>query len=154
MLEQDVFEHSGEDTAKTRRLESEVSAWLADANFALELADLTGLALVPFTTDFDMGCYLTCTDVIVYRTMPEDSTLQQEARPGGADARFTISLFLLLNHDHILPSIPTAQDDKKLEPKPDKVDGKPRTTQARRQLGKAQKDEANVMMSVHYPLPS
>lgn len=108
MLEQNVFEHSGEDTAETMRLENEVSAWFADADFALELADLTGLALVPFTTGFDINCYLTCTDVMAYRTMPEGFTLQQEARLGGVDAIFIIPLFLLPDHEHILPPIPTA----------------------------------------------
>jgi hypothetical protein len=101
---------------------NEVSAWFADANFALELADLTGLALVPVTTGCDINCYLTCTDVMAYRTTPEGFTLQQEARLGGADARFTIPLFLLPDHEHILP---TAQHEKKPEQKVDKVDGKP-----------------------------
>jgi hypothetical protein len=75
MLEENVFEYSGEASPETRRLESEVSARLANANFALELADLTELALVPFTTDFDVNRYLTCRDVMAYRTMPEDFAL-------------------------------------------------------------------------------
>jgi hypothetical protein len=153
-LEQKVFEPSGEDTTETRRLESEVTAWLADAYFALELADLTGLALVPFTTDLDINCYLTCMDVMAYRTMPEDFTVQQEAQLGGADVRLTIPLFLLPDHEHILPPIPTAQHENKLEQKSDKVDGKPQTIQARRHLGKAQKDETSIMMSVHASLPA
>src|SRR4051794_27026709 len=48
---------------------------------------------------------------------------------------------------------PTAQDEKKLEQKADQVDGKPQTIQARRHLGKAQKDETSIMMSVHASLP-
>jgi hypothetical protein len=91
---------------------------------------------------------------MAYRTMPGDFTLQQEARLRGVDARFTIPWFLLPDHEHILPPIPTAQDEKKLEQKADKVDGKPQTIQARRQLGKAQKDKASVMMSVHASLPA
>ena len=154
MLGEQVFEHYGEDAAEIRRLENKISTWLADANFVVELGDVTGLAQVPFMTAFDVICYLGFGDVIAYRTMPEDVTLKQVIRLGGADATFAIPSFLLPHHEHILPAVPTAQDKQKLAREIDEADGKPKTIQAEKQLEQAQKDEANIKMSVHASLPA
>lgn len=58
MLEEKVFKAYGEQSAELRRLEAKISRWLSDANFALELDDITGLAQVPFQSAFDIVCYL------------------------------------------------------------------------------------------------
>jgi hypothetical protein len=154
ILEEKVFENYGDDAAEIRRLQSKISTWLSDANFALELADVTGLAQVPFMTAFDIICYLGFGDVMAYRTLPEDVTLKQVIRLGGADATFAIPSFLLPHHEHILPPVPTAQDKEKLAQEIEDADGKPKTIQAEHQLEQAQKDEASIKMSVHASLPA
>ena len=154
LLEEKIFEHYGDDAAELRRLQAKISAWLSDANFVAELTDVTGLAQVPFMTVFDIVCYLSFRDVIAYRTIPEDVTLKQVVRLGGADATFTIPSFLLPHHEHILPPVPTRQDKEKLAEEIDEADGMPKTVQAEQRLEQAQKDEANIKMSIHASLPA
>ena len=154
MLMEKVFESYSEQDSEIRRLEKKISTWLSDANFALELADITGLAQVPFLSAFDVVCYLAFGDVLAYRTLPQEATLNQVVRLGGADATFTIPSFLLPHHEHLLPPVPTAQDKEQLAQDIEDADGKPKTIQAEQNLEQAQKDEANVRMSVHASLPA
>ena len=154
LLETKVFEHYGDEAAELRRLQSKISAWLADANFAIELADVTGFAQVPFMTAFDIFCYLSFGDVMAYRTITEDATLKQVVRFGGADATFAIPSFLLPHHEHILPPVPTPKDEEKLAEEIAEANGIPKTIQAEQRLKQAQKDEANIKMSIHASLPA
>jgi hypothetical protein len=108
-LEEKVFEYKGDDAGEIRKLRAKISAWLSDANFALELADVAGLAQAPVEPAFDIICYLGAGDVIAYPTKPEDLTIKQAIRLGGADATFAIPSFLLPHHEHILPPPPTTR---------------------------------------------
>jgi len=154
MLDQHVFQHYGEDSAEVRRLEERISSWLSDANFAAELAEITGVAQVPFLSAFDISCYLGIGDFMAYRTLPKDVDLKQVVRLGGADATFTIPSFLLPHHEHLLPPVPTREDRRELEKEVDEADGIPKTVQKEQDLIQLKKDEANVKISAHARLPA
>lgn len=154
MLGEKLFQGYGDTDAEIRRLEAKLSTWLTDANFALELVDITGLAQVPFLSAFDIVCYLMFSDVMAYRTLPLEATLNQVVRLGGADATFTVPSFLLPHHEHLLPPIPTTQDKQQLAQDIVDADGLPKIIQAEATLEQAVKDEANVKMSVHASLPA
>lgn len=154
MLGEHIFQEYGEDVAEIRRLEQKLASWLSDANFVLELADITGLAQVPILTTFDIYCYLGFGDVMAYRTLPKEIDLKQVIRLGGADASFTIPSFLLPHHEHLLPPVPTKQDKQQLEKEVYEADGLPKAVQAQGTLEQAEKDETNVKMSIHASLPA
>lgn len=154
MLGEHIFQEYGEDVSEIRRLEQRIAAWLSDANFVLELAEITGLAQVPFLTTFDINCYLGFGDVMAYRTLPKEIDLKQVVRLGGADATFAIPSFLLPHHEHLLPPVPTKQVKQELEREVEEADGLPKTIQAQGTLEQAEKDETNVKMSVHASLPA
>ena len=154
MLGEHIFQEYGEDVAEIRRLEQKITSWLSDANFVVELADITGLAQVPFLTTFDINCYLEFRDVMAYRTLPKEVDLKQVIRLGGADASFAIPSYLLPHHEHLLPPVPTRQDKQQLKKEVDEADGVPKTVQAQETLEQAEKDESNVKMSVHASLPA
>jgi hypothetical protein len=94
-LVENVFEHSGEDSVETRHLESELRL-TRQCKFHTQVG----------------GFDRTRTNALRNRLYPP-----ARGSTCGADARFTIPLFLLPNHEHILPPIPTAQDEKKLKQK-------------------------------------
>jgi hypothetical protein len=61
---------------------------------------------------------------------------------------------LLPHHEHIVPPPPTTQDKERLIQEVAEADGVPKTVQAEQRLEQAEKDEANVKMSVHASLPA
>ncbi|CCG82404.1 protein of unknown function [Taphrina deformans PYCC 5710] len=154
LLDQEIFKNHGDRNAEVRRLHEKISAWLSDANFALELADISGLAQVPFLSSFDIICYLGFGDVMVYRTLPKELDMREVVRLGGADATFTLPSFLLPHHEHLLPPRPTRKDTEKLKQEVEDADGKPKTVRAQSELEMAEKDECNVKMGVHARLPA
>ena len=95
LLQQQVFKHYTANNAELRRLARRVSAWLADANFCLELAEIDGLGQVPLSTQFDIFTSLHFGDIMAYRTVPLSGTIAQVVRLGGADANIRIPSFLL-----------------------------------------------------------
>lgn len=154
LLQQKVFKHYAANNAELRRLARKVSAWLADANFCLELTDIEGLGQVPLSTGYDITTHLRFADIMAYRTEPLSNTIAQVVRLGGADATITIPSFLLPHHEHILPSKPTRADEAKQSEEVEHADGLPKTIQAEHQLEQLQKDETNVKISVHGSLPA
>lgn len=149
-----IFKDYADNDRDLRNLRDRMLAWLADANFAFEMDNITGLAQVPINTDYDIKCLLGIKDVITYRTIPKQVSLHEVVRLGGADASFTIPSFLLPHHEHILPPIPTAQDKKDIQYDIDNADGRPQKIQAEHEMKQAIKDETNVQMSVHARLPA
>ena len=154
LLQDNVFKHYVEQSAELRRLYRKVSAWLADANFCVELAEIEALGQVPLSTAFDIVAYIKFGDVMAYRTAPQGATVTQVIRLAGADATFTMPAYLLPHHEHIIPPKPTAEEEEELEAEIDEADGVPKTVQAEHKLEQAQKDEADIAMSVHGSLPA
>lgn len=154
MLLDKVFQGYSENDSDLRNLEGRLSAWLNGANFAVELDDITGLAQIPIVTDYDINCFLGIKDVLIYRTLPKHVQLREAVRLGGADATFTIPTYLLPHHEHIIPPKPTFKDKDEIKGNIDSADGKPKQFQAEKELEQAEKDEANVQMSIHVKLPA
>lgn len=153
-LKAKVFKDYSDSSAELRRLEERILGWLSDANFAFELADITGLAQVPFLSHFNIICLLGIDDIMAYRTLPNEVNLNQVIRLGGADATFTIPSYLLPHHEHLLPPIPSSEDKEEIEEEANEADGKPKTVQKEKELEQAMKDECNVKISAHARLPA
>ncbi|KAK5098512.1 hypothetical protein LTR70_002725 [Exophiala xenobiotica] len=154
LLQAEVFKSYGDHSAEVRRLQRRISTWLADANFCLQMTDIDGLAQVPVTTNFDVVAYLHFADIMAYRALPQSGELKQVVRLGGADATFTIPVYLLPHHEHILPPRPTPVDEMQLKEEVKEADGIPKAVQAERELERLKKDETTINMSVHASLPA
>jgi hypothetical protein len=154
VLQEKIFKDYADENSELQRLQERLYSWLSDANFAFELADIKGLAQVPFQPLFDIVCLIELGDVMAYRTLPSEVQLKQVIRLGGADATFTVPSFLLPHHEHLLPPIPNAEDKKKLKQTIEDADGKPEAVQRQHDLDQAEKDEANVKISAHAKLPA
>ncbi|EPE33283.1 hypothetical protein GLAREA_06295 [Glarea lozoyensis ATCC 20868] len=153
LVENVLKDYSGSDD-EIKGLKKKFAQWLIDANFAVQLGNITGIAQVPIISSYDIVTMLGFEDVMAYRTIPETVELKQVLRLGGADARFVIPSFLLPHHDHLLPPLPTAEIKQELQAKVATADGKPKELQATHELEQALKDEANVQISVHARLPA
>jgi hypothetical protein len=154
MLVENVLKDYSSSDDEIKGLKKKFAQWLIDANFAVELANITGSAHVPIISSYDISAMLGFEDVMAFRTIPGTVELKQVIRLGGADARFTVPSFLLPHHDHLLPHLPTAEMKKELEEKIATADGKPKELQAQHELKQVLKDEANVQISVHARLPA
>jgi hypothetical protein len=149
-----MFKGYSESNQDIRNLEGRMSAWLADANPALEMDEIVGQTQVPVITDYDINCFLGVKDVLIYRTLPKKVLLKEIVQLGGADATFTISTFLLPHHEHIIPPKPSSEDKQDIKGSIESADGKPQQFLAEKELDQAEKDEANVQISVHAKLPA
>ena len=154
MLKEHVFQQYGSQDSEVRRLEQKVLAWLADADFVLELGRFFGTSQVPFRTIYNIICNLSIDDLMIYRALPNEVYLKQVVRFAGADATVTIPAFLLPHHEHLFPPIPTKTDLQKQAEKIRKSDGKVRAIQAQYDLEQKERDEANIRISVHGRLPA
>lgn len=154
MLQEHVFKHYASRDAQIRRLERKVSTWLVSANFCLQVVDTAGLGQVPLSTMYDIVTYLQFADIMAYRTVPDEGTITEVARLGGADATFTIPSFLLPHHEHLIPAAAKVADLKDQTEAVQDADGMPKTLQAEKDLQKLEKDETEVIISVHASLPA
>ncbi|KAE9370213.1 hypothetical protein N431DRAFT_484484 [Stipitochalara longipes BDJ] len=154
MLVEKVFLDYADQDHEIANLKKRISAWLSDANFAVGLSGITGIASVPFISTYDIRCQLLFDDIMSYRALPARLDLKQVVRLGGADATFIVPSFLLPHHEHLLPPVPSKDDKQDLEKQVDEADGKPKTIQAEQELKQAKKDETNVKLSVHARLPA
>lgn len=154
MLDEHVFNSYGHGDSAIKHLSQRISSWLSDANFALQLGNISCLAQVPYFTNFDILASLRFDDVMAYRTLAQQIDLKQVLRLGGADIRVAIPSFLLPHHEHLLPPIPTKQDERERQQDVDDADGRPKTLQAEYELEQTKKDECNVKLSAHARLPA
>ncbi|KAK5946633.1 hypothetical protein PMZ80_000776 [Knufia obscura] len=154
LLQQQIFKSHADNSAELRRLQRRISTWLADANFCLQLTDVDGLGQVPISTSFDIVAYLHFADIMAYRALPQSGELKKVVRLGGADATFTIPIFLLPHHEHILPPRPTVEDEVQMKEEVEEADGIPKAVQAEKELERVKKDESTINMSVHASLPA
>jgi hypothetical protein len=153
-LHEKVFKHYGESDAGIRKLERRVSAWLADANFVLQLVGITDTAHVPMSTNFDILNQVKIEEILAYRTQPKEIDLKEVVRLGGADANISVPSFLLPHHEHLLPPVPTVEVKQSNEHELKNADALPKEHQAQTALERTVKDETVVKLSVHARLPA
>lgn len=148
------FKHYSQSDAEVRRLESRISAWLADANFAVGLTDLFCTAQVPVDTDYDIECKFKIGDLMAHRTLPEAVNLTQVVHLGGADATFVLPSYLLPHHEHLYPPILTDFDDMKIQQEIEDLAETPQAVRMKKDLERRRRDETCMKISVHGHLPA
>ncbi|KAH8647357.1 hypothetical protein BX600DRAFT_476560 [Xylariales sp. PMI_506] len=155
MLQKHVFQHYGEKDSEIHKLEERVSSWLSDANFVVELNDITAQAQVPVNTHFDIRNHILLREIISYRALPEEADLKQVFRLGGADAEISLPSFLLPHHEHLLPPIPTEVDERAHKQDAKQANGSPQAAHAETtNQTQALKDEANMKLAARLRLPA
>ncbi|KAJ4350428.1 uncharacterized protein N0V89_009049 [Didymosphaeria variabile] len=154
LMKDHFFKHYSTSDAEVRRLESRISAWLADANFAVGLTDLFATAQVPVDTDYDIECKFKIGDLMAHRTLPEAVNLTQVVHLGGADATFVLPSYLLPHHEHLFPPILTDFDEMRIEQEIEEMAGTPQAVRMKKDLERRQKDETCMKIAVHGHLPA
>lgn len=154
MLVEKIFKDYWEFNSDISSLKTRIAAWLNDANFAVELGEIVGTAQVPFLPHYDIKCQLAIEDVMAYRALPKEIHLHQVIRLGGADAGFVVPSFLLPHHEHLLPPVPTAQEEREARKEVEDADGQPKRVQAEQDLKALLRDTCNVKISAHARLPA
>ncbi|KAF2034630.1 hypothetical protein EK21DRAFT_56159 [Setomelanomma holmii] len=154
LMRQYLFKHYAGQDSEIRRLEARISAWCADANFAVELGPIASEASFPVNMNYNIQCHFKMSDVMAYRALPEAVELQQVVRLGGADAVLTIPTFLFPHHEHIFPKQATEFDIMEMEAAIKEIEGTPKAVQARQELERVKNDEASMHVSAHAHLPA
>jgi hypothetical protein len=153
VLKTKLLKEYSKDDRELRKLEKRILRWLADANFVVELDNVSGVASVPITTTYDILASLRFGDVLAYRALEQDVSLEEVLRLAGADATFEIPSYLLPHHEHLLPAKLSDQERSEMEEKVAQADGKPNQTKAAHELEQAEQDETNMRLSAHVQLP-
>lgn len=153
-LEDKVFKDYPEESSELRKLHKRLSSWLSDANFALELEGITGVAKVPFLTAYPIDCDLKIANIVAHRLVPQEDELKRVVTVGGADARIRIPTFLLPHHEHMLPPQPSPTRRDTPPPLPPRNGDPPETNGTPRDALPPPKDETNMNISVHASLPA
>jgi hypothetical protein len=154
LMRQYFFKHYSSQDAEIRRLEARISAWCADANFAVEFGPIQTEAHFPINTNYNIQTHFKISDVMAYRVLPDAVELKQVVRLGGADAILTIPTFLFPHHEHIFPKKVTDFELLEMESAIDEAEPTPKQVIARKELGKLKRDEASMHVSAHAHLPA
>lgn len=154
LMRQYLFKHYVSQDSDIRKLESRISAWCADANFAVEFGPIASEAYFPLNTNYNIKCHFKMTDVMAYRAVPETVELTQVVRLAGMDAVMTIPTFLFPRHEHIFPAKATEFDIMTMEESIKDLGSSPKAVQALKELEKLKKDEASMNVSAHAHLPA
>ncbi|KAH3916273.1 hypothetical protein HBI56_035780 [Parastagonospora nodorum] len=154
LMRQYLFKHYAGQDSEIRRLEARISAWCADANFAVELGPIASEASFPINTNYNIQCHFKMSDVLAYRAVPEAVELKQVVRLAGADAVLTIPTFLFPHHEHIFPVKRTDFQLMEMEEAIKLIAGTPKARQALKEYEKLKKDEASMHVSAHAHLPA
>lgn len=154
LMRQYLFKHYAGQDSEIRRLEARISAWCADANFAVELGPIASEASFPVNTNYNIQCHFKMSDVLAYRADPEAVELTQVVRLAGADAVLTIPTFLFPHHEHIFPAKATEFQLMELEEAIKLIAGTPKAVQALKEFQKLKNDEASMHVSAHAHLPA
>lgn len=154
LMRQYLFKHYTGQDSEIRKLEARISAWCADANFAVELGPIASEASFPINTNYNIQCHFKMSDVMAYRALPEAIELKQVVRLAGADAVLTVPTFLFPHHEHIFPVKSTEFQLMELEEAIKDLEGTPKAAQARKDFEKLKKDETGMHISAHAHLPA
>ncbi|OAL49178.1 hypothetical protein IQ07DRAFT_72318 [Pyrenochaeta sp. DS3sAY3a] len=154
LMRQYLFKHYSVSDAEIRRLESRISSWCADANFAVELGPIESSASFPLNTNYNIKTFFKISDVKAYRILPDAVELKQVVQLGGADAILTIPIFLFPHHEHIFPEKPSDYELMEMEEAISEAEGTPREVQLRKDFERVKRDEASMHISAHAHLPA
>ncbi|CAG5175304.1 uncharacterized protein ALTATR162_LOCUS8042 [Alternaria atra] len=133
LMQQYFFKHYSSQDAEIRRLEARISAWCADANFAVELGPMASEASFPINTNYNIQTHLKISDVMAYRILPDAVELKQVVRLGEKKSDF---------------------DLLEMESAIKETESTPKQIQALKELEKLKRDEASMHVSAHAHLPA
>lgn len=154
LMKKYFFKHYSSQDAGIRRLEARISAWCADANFAVELGPIQSEAQFPINTNYNIQTKFKISDVMAYRVLPDAVELKQVVRLGGATATLTIPTFLFPHHEHIFPKKASDFEILEMESAINEAEPSPKQAQARKELKRLKRDEAAMHVSAHAQLPA
>jgi hypothetical protein len=154
LMRQYFFKHYSSQDSEIRRLEARISAWCADANFAVELGPIASEAHFPINLNYNIQTHFKISDVMAYRILPDAVELKQVVRLGGADAVLTIPTFLFPHHEHIFPEKKSDFDLLEMESAINEAEPTPKQIRDLKELGKLKRDEASMHVSAHAHLPA
>ena len=154
LMQKYFFKHYSSQDAEIRRLEARISAWCADANFAVEFGPIQSEAHFPINTNYNIQTHFKISDVMAYRILPEAVELKQVVRLGGANAILSIPMFLFPHHEHIFPEKASDFEILEMESAIEEAEPTPKQVQARKELKKLKKDETSMHISAHAHLPA
>jgi hypothetical protein len=154
LMRQYFFKHYSSQDAEIRRLEARISAWCADANFAVEFGPMQSEAHFPINTNYNIQTHFKISDVMAYRILPDAAELKQVVRLGGADGVLTIPMFLFPHHEHIFPAKKSDFELLEMETAINEAEPTPKQVLARKELEKLRRDEASMHVSAHAHLPA
>ena len=97
------FQNEQTQDGDIEQFREEMSSWLSNASFCLEIANLSALGHVPLDSGGEITTYARSGNVGVYRTPLDSNTVTQVTHIGGVDATCVIPAFLLPHHEHVLP---------------------------------------------------
>ncbi|KAK1914738.1 hypothetical protein P3342_010727 [Pyrenophora teres f. teres] len=154
LMQQYFFKHYSSQDAEIRRLEARISAWCADANFAVEFGPMQSEAHFPINTNYSIQTHFKISDVMAYRVLPDAVELKQVVRLGGADAVLSIPMFLFPHHEHIFPTKYSDFELLEMESEINEAEPTPKQVQLKKEVEKLKKDEACMHVSAHAHLPA
>jgi hypothetical protein len=154
LMKHHFFKHYSTSDGEVRRLETRISAWLADANFTVGLTNLYCTGHVPMDTEYDIDCKFKIGDLMAHRTIPETVKLTEVIHLGGADITFNLPSFLLPHHEHRMPPKLTDFEEMKLEQVIEEAKGTPQAVQLTKELKRKRRDETAMKISAHGHLPA
>ena len=154
ILDQNIFEDYAEKDSKIKSLNERIGHWLEDAKFCLDVTDIDALGQVPLRTVNDIVSYIRCANIMLFRTALDSRSIESVIQLGGCDVTVVVPSYLLPHHEHLLPAEPTDQAEREQVDAIDEADGPPKEVQAEHDLEKLQKDEAEVLVSVHGKFPA
>lgn len=154
LMKQHFFKHYADSGSEVGRLQTRISAWLADANYAVGLSDMYCNAYVPMDTAYDLEFKFKIADLKAHRVLPDVEALTQVIHLGGADATLTLPSFLLPHHEHIAPAKLTDFEEMQLQQEIEEAKGTPKAVQMERDLKMRQRDETAMRISAHGHLPA
>ena len=153
MLDSYIFLDYTEESRELRRLQKHINEWLNEANFVIEIIEISGDSSVPLTTSFDILTLLRIKDIVVGRSLHHQMDLERVIRIGGGDCSVTIPSYLLPHHEHLLPPKPSKKHQQRLAEGKEHAEDKIERVLKEQELEKAIKDESSVLLSVHARLP-
>lgn len=154
LMKKYFFKHYSSQDGEIRRLEARISAWCADANFAVEFGQIQSEAQFPINTNYNIQTKFKISDVMAYRVLPDAVELKQVVRLGGANAVLTIPTFLFPHHEHIFPQKASDFEILEIESEINEAEPTPKQAQARKELQRLKRDEAAMHISAHAHLPA
>lgn len=122
---------------EVQHLESLVEEWLQDTSVCFEFTNLHVINQVPLQIGRDMVIHARCDHITAYRTFDGTSAVETALQIGGADTTFALPLWMLPDHEHLLPPPPREH----------------RSSSAQGRSDEPESDEGEVAFSVHGRFP-